>query len=415
MASEKVSINNSWRVILQSAGSQLLSIFLKDRGSLKFALGVLFGLSFSISVILSTIGIMDGFEIVLKKGLKKSFGDLTLTSSKGFFSYRKNLASSFQSLGISSYSPHVLTEGFLVFSQMSQGVQIKGIDLDTFVKVTKLQLAIRQSEVAIGKELAKSFKIKIGDRVVLALATGNKSLSGRPLLKGFKVGQIISHGLHEKDKRLIYLRKEELDHLLGLKGRVNMVSANLPPSFIENTFHERNILKFIDKAQKILDQQFFLRPYWEEFQPLLEAVKHEKFIITLILQLVVIISIFNVVAFIFFVNEKKSKEIFLFRAMGMNKKNLKKVWFTVVFLFWFVSCFFSIFLLRVFEWCLQTLPLFKLPGDIYNFERLKIMVDLGDYVIVFFASLFWFLLFSWFTIVRMGKKSILEGLRKEFS
>jgi len=400
---------------LQSAWSQLLSIFFKDRGSLKFALGVLFGLSFSISVILATIGIMDGFEIVLKRGLKKSFGDFTLTSSKGFFSYKKSLKASFGSLGVTHYSPYVLTEGFLVFSEMSQGVQIKGVDLDTFVKVTKLPLDFHENEVAIGTELAKSFKIKKGDRVVLALATGNKSLSGRPLLKGFKVGQIISHGLHQKDKRLIYLMKGHLDSLLGLKGRVNMVSANLPLSFKENTLYEMNILKFIDKAQKVLEPQFFLRPYWEEFQPLLEAVKHEKFIITLILQLVVIISIFNVVAFIFFVNEKKSKEIFLFRAMGMSKKNLKKVWLSVILLFWFLSCLFSVFLLRIFDWCLQTLPLFKLPGDIYNFERLKIMVDIGDYVIVFFASLFWFLLFSWFIVVRMGKKSILEGLRKEFS
>ena len=77
------------------------------------------------------------------------------------------------------------------------------------------------------------------------------------------------------------------------------------------------ILKFIDKSRKVLGPQFFLGPYWEEFQPLLEAVKHEKFIITLILQLVVIISIFNVVAFIFFVNEKKSKEIFLPVIIGL--------------------------------------------------------------------------------------------------
>jgi ABC-type lipoprotein release transport system permease subunit len=205
---------------------------------------------------------------------------------------------------------------------------------------------------------------------------------------------------------------------MGLKGQVNVVSLLIPAAISsksEGHLREKEITAFVRRAEKILEPQFYLRPYWEEFQPLLEAVKHEKFIITLILQLVVVISIFNVVAFIFFINEKKSKEIFLFRAMGMDKKSLTNVWLFIVFLFWFFSCLLSIAFLKLFDWLLQVLPIFKLPGDIYNFERLKIVIDSDDYLIVFLAALFWFLLFSWFTLLRMGRKNILAGLRKEFS
>jgi ABC-type lipoprotein release transport system permease subunit len=403
---------------LYKARGQLLSVFLKDRGTLKFALGVILGLSFSIAVILSTVGIMDGFEFVLKKGLKKSFGDLTLISSDGFFLPEKKVKSSLNSLNIISYSPLVQTEGFLIYSQLSQGVQIKGIDLKTFPKITGLSLDFKRNEVAIGVALAKKFRIKKGDRIVLAFASGNKRFSGRPLLKGFKVGQIVSHGLHQKDKRLIYVKRRELDLLMGLKGQVNVVSLKLPAANLskgEESLREKEIVAFVRRAENILEPQFYLRPYWEEFQPLLEAVKHEKFIITLILQLVVVISIFNVVAFIFFINEKKSKEIFLFRAMGMDKKSLTKVWLFIVFFFWFFSCLLSIAFLRVFDWLLQVLPFFKLPGDIYNFERLKIVIDSYDYLMVFLAALFWFLLFAWFTLLRVGQKNILAGLRKEFS
>ena len=59
-------------------------LILVDRVSFKFVVGVLFGLGFSISVILCTVGIMDGFKVTLKQGLKKSAADLIVHSQYWF-------------------------------------------------------------------------------------------------------------------------------------------------------------------------------------------------------------------------------------------------------------------------------------------------------------------------------------------
>ena len=48
----------------------LIQLLGHERSSKSFALGAVFGLGFSIAVILATVGIMDGFEATLKKGLK---------------------------------------------------------------------------------------------------------------------------------------------------------------------------------------------------------------------------------------------------------------------------------------------------------------------------------------------------------
>ena len=404
------------------ARSKLFNVFLRDQNSFKFAIGVLLGLSFSIGVILSTVGLMDGFESVMKKALKNSVGDFSLTSREGFFSFDRHISNPLKSLGIDERTSFIQTEGFVIFSDFSQGVQVKGVTLSEFSRVTGLDLNFKEGQVAIGIQLAKKFGIEKGDRIVLAFATGNRSLSERPLLKGFFVGQILTHGLYQKDERIIYMKKKALDSILELNGMVNVVSGNLPSiNFLEKdgptkkVVTEESMFAFFEKARGFIPNSFYLRPYWDEYAPLLEAVKHDKLIISVILQLVVIVSIFNMVAFIFYVNEKKSREIFLFRALGMSEKELLKTWFFVVLMFWLASCIMSLCFLQVFDWSLSNLAFLKLPGDVYNLERVHLVLESEDYVIVFFASLFWFAFFSWLALFRMRRKSILEGLRKEFS
>lgn len=404
------------------ARSKLFNVFLRDQNSFKFAIGVLLGLSFSIGVILSTVGLMDGFESVMKKALKNSVGDFSLTSRKGFFSFDKDVSGPLKSLGVKEKASFIQTEGFVIFSDFSQGVQVKGVEPGEFSRVTGLGLDFEEGQVAIGIQLSKKFGIKKGDRIVLAFATGNESLSERPLLKGFLVGQILTHGLYQKDERIIYIKRRTLDSILELNGMVNVVSGNLPVATSlrsvgkkKAVVTDQSMFSFFEKASGIIPQSFYILPYWDEYAPLLEAVKHDKLIISVILQLVVIVSIFNMVAFIFYVNEKKSREIFLFRALGMSERELLKAWFFVVLSFWFFSCLLSLLVLQVFDWSLANLAFLKLPGDVYNLERIHLVLELEDYTIVFFASLFWFAFFSWIALFRMRRKSILEGLRKEFS
>lgn len=64
---------------------RLLKIFFQQSSLRQFALAATLGLAFSIAVVLSTVGIMDGFTSALRQGLRKSQGDVSLYSRFGFF------------------------------------------------------------------------------------------------------------------------------------------------------------------------------------------------------------------------------------------------------------------------------------------------------------------------------------------
>lgn len=397
-----------------------LKIILKDKSLIRFGLGVFLGLSFSMAVILATIGIMDGFDFSLKSALKKSMGDITIFSREGFFEYDDTFQESFKELGISTFSPLVQVEGFLISNETTYGVMIKGVVASEFSKVTKINLNITDEEVALGSELAKDIGKKVGDDIVLAFASGNKEFSGLPLLQRVKIGQIVHHKIYQKDKRLMYMNRSILQSALKLGNFVNIISLNILKA--EKLDFSHDSVEYIDEVNKTsallrdsLGFEFAIRPFWSEFSSLLEAVKVEKLIIGLILQLVVIISIFNVMAFVIYLNEKKIKEIFLLGALGMSRDRIYRGWIFLMTGIWILASANSLLFLELFDYALLNLSFLKLPGEIYHLGRLSLSLDFFDFLIVFSATYFWLQLVAWIGLRRLRAHSLLVGLRKEFS
>jgi lipoprotein-releasing system permease protein len=154
----------------------VLAIFLKDLSIIKFILGVIAGLAFSISVVLGTIGIMDGFETTLKEGLRKATGEIYFYSSKGLFEFEEEYKDILKSSGVLQFSTLFQTEGFVIKGEKSRGVLVKGIDFNSFLDVTNLKISINDDEIAIGSELAKALDLKVGEELAIALANGNRGI-----------------------------------------------------------------------------------------------------------------------------------------------------------------------------------------------------------------------------------------------
>lgn len=389
----------------------LLKIVLEGKSSFRFLLGVIGSFSFSIAVILCTIGLMDGFESTLIKSLQKSSGDLVIKGRSGFFHYDENLENLSQQDHIHSITPIVQIESFLIYNESSRGVLVKGVEQKTFKEVTSLNVSMKAGEIILGSEIAEKLKIKEGEEIVLTFASNSKRNQGAPILKSFVVGGVVNHGVYEKDLRFVYLNREELLDLFNYTAdTANMALLKLTPysSLDELRAYQYDVASKISKDLKI-------ETFWNEFKTLLDAVEIEKLSISLILQLIVVVAIFNIIAFIIFISEKKNQEFFLLRVLGLTLKTVIRFWFSMLILVWFISCVISIGLTYIFNILLMNLSVFKLPGDIYVLSRLTIDLSLTDYIIVFGAALAWIVLIGSLSILKMKKKTLMQGLRQEFS
>lgn len=382
--------------------SVFLSIMLSERKSKFFLIAVIVGIAFSLSVILGTLGIMDGFERTLKSGLMRSEGEVLLSSRGGFFTYEGIVSKSLTELGVKEHTEVIQLEAFLLFNEQAKGVLVRAIDPKSFGSVTSMEISPQGQEAYVGSALMKELGMKDGDSFALTLA----DREGKARIERFEIKGAANHGLFEKDSRFLYLSRSWIDQILRLGGEVNLILMNSP---------DGNIEPFLWQLDSHFNLDYVTKPYWFDFSTLLEAVKVEKVMIGLILQIIVIVSLFNVIAFTSFLNEKRARDLFLLRALGLSDSGLRFSWLKLMLLIWLFGCILSLGFVYCFKVMLLKLSLFELPGEVYHLARLTLDLGLDDYLLVFGGAFIWLLLLSIRNLRKLTGTSILAGLRSEYS
>jgi ABC-type lipoprotein release transport system permease subunit len=392
----------------------ILKIVLHGRSAGNILLATILSFTFSITVILSTFGLMDGFDHLLKSGLRHSSGDVLVTSRKGFYPFNEELTNSFNTITPLAFAPIIQTEAFALFQGKSRGVLVRGIEGEAFSRATGLKIVVPQGSVVIGHELAQQLNLKTGDELALTLGRGNEAAQALPGIKVFRVAGTIRHGIYQKDLRFAYLNRFELASILGVGEKINMTI--LATEDVSRPLENLDGVKVAqEQLRKQLSGDFIVKPFWNEYTFLIEAVKVEKFSISLILQLIVLIAVFNIMAFVIYIMEKKAQEFFFLRAVGLSLNSLMSFWFISIISIWAISCIGAHLLSQVFNWGLQHLPFLQVPGEIYVLSSLSIRLDLMAYFTVYTLSLLWILAALFVGFIRLRKRPIIQGLRQEFS
>lgn len=392
----------------------ILKIVLHGRSAGKILLATILSFTFSIAVILCTFGLMDGFDHLLKSGLRHSSGDILITNRKGFFTLTPELRDRLSIVKPLAIAPVVQTEAFALHNDVSKGVLVRGIEDDNFSEATGLKVTVPNGGVVIGNELARQMKVEVGDSIALTFGQGNGTGESLPMIQLFQISGIIEHGIYQKDLRFIYLNRADLSELLGLGNKINLTilateKTNVPLESLDKITADQKALR------SELEAEFLVRPFWNEYDFLIEAVKVEKFSISLVLQLIVVVAVFNIVAFVIYIMEKKAQDFFFLRAVGLALSKLTQFWFISVVIIWSISCVGAHLLSLLFNWCLQNLSFLQIPGEIYVLSALSIRLDTKAYVIVYGVSLLWILLAAFIGYLRLKKRPIIQGLRQEFS
>ena len=299
-------------------------------------------------------------------------------------------------------------EAFALSENESKGVLLKGIEKKDFLETTNLDLSNLDLGVYIGSEYAKKYDLSLGDKVSIAIASNKAKDTGSAILRQFTIDGIINHGIYEKDLRFIYVKKNILEDILSYKSGVSNLGLI---KLIENT----DLEKIRKNLNRELSEDFSFESFWNESSVLINAVEIEKLSISIVLQLIVVIAILNIVAFIIFISEKKTQDFFMLRTLGLSLKKLQYFWFFLLTSIWAVSCLFAYFFVEFFNSYILTLPFLKIPGDIYVLSELEIVLDKFDYLFVYGVSLVWILLIGLISMNRMRKKPLIAGLRQEFA
>ncbi len=172
--------------------------------------------------------------------------------------------------------------------------------------------------IVVGKGLAQNLGLEIGSRVhvvspLAGVGAGYIDNSVRiPQSGDFRVAAIFEAGFKEYDAQLVYVDLREAQWLRDQGDQVTGVELKL-----------HNIDRAVPIARSLeadLGGPFHTTSWQELNEPLFQALRNQKWALSLSIATIIVVAAFNVIATLIMVVLEKRREVAILRAMGASRR-----------------------------------------------------------------------------------------------
>ena len=265
------------------------------------------GLFIGAASIVLSIAVLNGFQNVLGDETKKLYGDYILLDTNE--DSVRNIDSDFK------YSPFSQEEFFVLKGNKQSLIKLKTVftdQIDNFYDLDRLNSnSLGNSDIIIGKSLAKKMDISIGDSISIYdtnLAVNNVTII--PHKKLF-VKDIYNNRILRSDEFLAFnsFDKNNLpNEFTGIEILGNIES-------LSGKYSEDKLISWKDRNKQLFD-----------------ATEIEKKITFFTLFLIIIVASFNLSSSIVQISTKKTREMAILNAFGMTERKISMVFLTYGYL-----------------------------------------------------------------------------------
>ena len=260
--------------------------------------------------------------------------------------------------------------------------------------------------VVLGRELARSLHVYVGDAITLVSPMGDLGPMGiLPRTRKFRVAGIFYTGMYEYDASHAYVKLESAQELLDLKHFVTSIDVR-----VDDVDGVAQMTPLIRTAIERPDLK--VRDWMEMNRQLFSALKLEKIATFVVLSIAILVASFCIICTLLLMVTEKSKEIAIMKAMGSSDERILRLFMTEGM---FIGGVGTIFGVVTGYTSMKSLDVFgiRLDPEVYYIERLPVTVDPWDYL---FIALCAFLITTLATVYPARAASRLapvEGIRYE--
>ncbi|MEQ8428327.1 MAG: lipoprotein-releasing ABC transporter permease subunit [Gammaproteobacteria bacterium] len=286
------------------------------------------GVGLGVMALITVLSVMNGFEKELKERILGMASHATVIEDGDVLNdwepIAREVASHPEILGV---APYFHAEGMLVNNKRVNGMIIRGILPDEEPKVAmvteKMILGELQSLVAgdfniiLGKELARSLAVSLGDKVTLVAPQANVTPAGiLPRLKRFNVTGIFEVGMHEFDSGLALIHMDDAMRLFRKEGPTGL------------RLKTDDILAAPRISREIVAQlpgNYWVVDWTQRHANFFRALKTEKTVMFVILMLIVAVAAFNIISTLVMMVSDKQSDIAVLRTLGASPRSILKI------------------------------------------------------------------------------------------
>jgi lipoprotein-releasing system permease protein len=356
------------------------------------------GVMVGVMALMVVIAVMAGFESDLKARILGGQAHVVvMRHGEEFKDYHRVVEFAESLKGVEAASPVIYHQVMLRSSRGVSGAVLRGIDPQTAGQVIEtlknIELPSGSAEnrrqggkpaspgIVLGRELARTLGVVVGDRVYLISPRGMLSPIGHvPAMKQFEVTDFFESGMYDFDGSFAYIHLDDAQDLLRMGDSVSGVEVR-----VTDVYHARRV------ADKIIAGLGF--PYWawdwmQKNKNLFTALKLEKTAMFIILTLIILVAAFNIASTLIMMVMGKTRDIAILKAMGATDRSIRKIFVFKGMVIGTVGT--ALGVLSGFVLCtiLKHYSIVELTGDIYYFTtKLPVRLQLLDVLIIVSAAL----------------------------
>jgi lipoprotein-releasing system permease protein len=288
---------------------------------------------------------------------------------------------------------------------------LKGADLPTFEDLDPI---VRESlsapplrpGIIIGRELAKTLHVYVGDEVTLVSPLGDLGPMGvMPRTKKFRVAAVFYSGMYEYDATHVYTLIDVAQEYFAQEGKIGAIDVKVEDA-------ERAEILTPQVAAAVHRDDLRVRDWREMNKNLFSALKLERFATFIILSIAIMVASFCILCTLLLMVTEKGKEIAILKALGATDNAILRTFMTEGVILGAIGSFFGVG--TGFALCTGLLWFgLRLDPDVYYIDRLPISVSGVDFLLVAIAALVISTASTIIPAVFASKLRPVDGLRYE--
>lgn len=260
--------------------------------------------------------------------------------------------------------------------------------------------------VVIGRELAKSLHVFVGDELTVVSPLGDLGPIGiLPRSRRYRVAAIFYSGMYEYDNTYAYVLLDVAQKFLDLGDRVTDVDIKVRDA--EAVHQVRDQVKAVVTRDDVR-----VRDWKELNRNLFSALRLEKITTFIILSIAIAVASFCIICTLLLMVTEKSKEIAILKSIGASDQHILRLFMAEGLIIGGIGTIFGVLSGFGLAKGLQ-LSGFRLSPDVYYVDRLPIEVNWSDYVTVAISALVITTIATLYPAIAASRLRPVDGIRYE--
>jgi lipoprotein-releasing system permease protein len=286
------------------------------------------GIMLGVATLIVVLSVMNGFRKELLEKIVGINGHIFVAPiDRPLTDYAEVAAQVSKVAGVRRAIPLVEGQAFASSPYNGSGVLVRGVRGSDMPRIEAVAGNLREGTldkfdsaggVAIGKRLAESLGLHVGDSITLITPRGASTPFGvAPRIKNYPIIAVFEIGMSEFDATFVFMPLAEAQAFFNREGDVNLIEV-----FLDDADRVDEARHAIDMA---VERPAILTDWRQRNRTFFSALEVERNVMFLILTLIVLVAALNIISGLIMLVKDKSEDIAILRTMGAARGAVMRV------------------------------------------------------------------------------------------